>query len=141
MPIDPEKYKHLTSDNKDLKVNYRPLNFEKLLAAKAFRVTNQGDESGGFNKDPTKGFSLVSAYNDSIGQGGGTATWPDNPAFHKVVKELMTQRPHDIGAHKYMQIIQSAKDMGLTDDDIYMRSPQKVFMPQGYKHGGNVALI
>ena len=111
MPIDPEKYKHLKSDNKNLKVDYRPLNFEKLLAAKAFRVTNQGDESGGFNKDPTKGFSLVSAYNDSIGQGGGTATWPDNPAF-KVVKELMTQRPHDIGAHKYMQIIVTGKQIG-----------------------------
>ena len=141
MPIDPEKYKHLTSDNKNLKVDYRPLNFEKLLAAKAFRVTNQGDESGGFSTDPTKGFSLVSAYNDSIGQGGGTAAWPDNPKFLNVVKEMMTQRPHDIGAHKYIQIIQSAKDMGLSDDDIYLKAPQRVLMPQDYKHGGNVALI
>lgn len=141
MPIDPEKYKHLTSDNKNLKADFRPLNFDKLLASKAFRVTNQGDESGGFNKDPHVGFSLVSAYNDAIGDGKGTNAWPDNPKFHSVVKELMTTRPNDIGAHKYLQIIQSAKDMGLTDDDIYLKTPQRIMMPQGYKHGGSVALI
>ena len=141
MPIDPEKYKHLTSDNKSLKADFRPLNFDKLLAAKAVRVTNQGDESGGFSKDPAIGFSLVSGYNDSIGDGGGTAKWPDNPKFYNVVKDMMTARPHDIGAHKYLQIVQSARDLGLKDEDIFMMNQNKVQMPQGYKAGGNVSLI
>lgn len=118
--LDLEKYKNLTSDA-NLSVDYRPLNFERLLASKAFRVTNQGNEAGGYNKDPKVGFSLVSAYNDAVGEGDGTNKWPDNPTFYPVVRELMTMRPSDIGAHKYLQIIQSARDMGLKDEDIFMQ--------------------
>lgn len=117
---DLKKYDQLRSDNPNLKVNYKPLNFEKLLAAKAVRVTNQGLEDERFNEDPSAGFSLVSGYNDAIGKGGGTAKWPDNPRFYGVVKDLFTSRPQDIGAHKYLQIIESAKDMGLSDEDIYL---------------------
>jgi len=141
MAIDPEKYKHLTSDNKSLKVDFRPLNFDKLLAAKAVRVTNQGNQSGGFSKDPAIGFSLVSGYNDEIGDGGGTAQWPDNPKFYNVVKEMMTARPHDIGTHKYLQIIQSAKDMGLQDEDIFLPVQNKIPMPVDYRFGGQTSLI
>jgi hypothetical protein len=117
--LDLDKYKQLTSDA-NLSVDYRPLNFERLLAAKAFRVTNQGNESGGYNKDPKIGFSLVSAYNDAVGAGDGTNRWPDNPIFLPIVRQLMTDRPSDIGAHKYLQIVQSARDMGLKDEDIFL---------------------
>jgi hypothetical protein len=110
------KYADLTSDNKKLKVDYQPLNFDELLKAGAFRVTHQGLDDG-YNPDPKAGFSLVSAYNDAVGL--GTRGWKDNTLALPVVRELMTQRPKDIGAHKYMQIIQSARDMGLTDSQIF----------------------
>lgn len=131
---DLKKYDQLRSDNPDIKVDYRPLNFEKLLAAKAVRVTNQGFEDERFNEDPTVGFSLVSGYNDAIGRGSGTAKWPDNPRFYGVVKDLFSTRPQDIGAHKYKQIVESAKDMGLTDEDIYL-APSSDFA-----HGGPVRM-
>jgi len=110
------KYAHLTSDNKKLTVDFKPLNFDKLLEAGAFRVTHQGLDNG-YNPDPKAGFSLVSAYNDAVGP--QTRTWKDNSIALPVVRELMTQRPEDIGAHKYMQIVQSARDMGLTDAQIF----------------------
>jgi hypothetical protein len=111
-----EKYANLTSNNKNLKVDYQPLNFDELLKAGAFRVTHQGLDDG-YNPDPMAGFSLVSGYNDAVGE--GTRKWKDNPFALPIVRELMTQRPHDIGAHKYMQIIESARDMGLTDSQIF----------------------
>lgn len=137
MPIDPSKYRHLTADNKDLTADFRPLNFENLLKAKAVRITHQGQEDD-FNPDPKAGFSLVSGYNDASSPGAGTNRWPDNPHFYNVAKELLTTRPHDIGAHKYLQIVQSARDLGLKDEDIFLPSAQ---MPEGYRKGGRVKLI
>jgi hypothetical protein len=111
-----KKYENLTSDNKNLTADYKPLNFDELLKAGAFRVTHQGLDEG-YNPDPKAGFSLVSAYNDAFG--AGTRGWKDNPLALPVVRELMTERPYDIGVHKYMQIVQSARDMGLTDNQIF----------------------
>jgi hypothetical protein len=111
-----EKYKGLTSDNPNLKTDFKPLNFDELIKAGAFRVTHQGLDKG-YNPDPTAGFSLVSAYNDAVGD--QTRGWKDNPAAYGVVRGLFTERPSDIGAHKYMQIIQSARDLGLTDKQIF----------------------
>ena len=110
------KYANLTSDNPNLKVTYKPLNFDALLNAGAFRVTHRGLDEG-YDPDPKAGFSLVSAYNDAVGP--QTRNWKDNTLALPVVRELMTQRPNDIGAHKYMQIVQSARDLGLTDDQIF----------------------
>lgn len=114
---DLEKYRPLTSENPNLKTDYRPLNFDKLLQAGAVRVTHQGLDDTNYNPDPNAGFSLVSAYNDASGE--GTRAWKDNPAAYKAAKDLFTNRPKDLAPHKYLQIIQSAKDLGLTDEDIY----------------------
>ena len=111
-----DKYAALTSNNKKLSTDFKPLNFDKLLESGAFRVTHQGLDNG-YNPDPKAGFSLVSAYNDAVGD--NTRKWKDNPLAHTVVRELMTQRPSDIGAHKYLQIVESARDLGLTDKDIF----------------------
>ena len=111
-----DKYAALTSNNKKLSADFKPLNFDKLLESGAFRVTHQGLDDG-YNPDPKAGFSLVSAYNDAVGD--KTRKWKDNPLAHTVVRELMTQRPSDIGAHKYLQIVESARDLGLTDKDIF----------------------
>jgi hypothetical protein len=51
--------------------------------------------------------------------GAGTRGWKDNTLALPVVKDLMTQRPYDMGAHKYLQIVQSARDMGLSDSQIF----------------------
>jgi hypothetical protein len=110
------KYAKLTSDNPNIKINYQPLNFDALLNAGAFRVTHRGLDEG-YDPDPKAGFSLVSAYNDAVGP--QTRSWKDNPYALPVVREIMTQRPGDIGAHKYQQIVQSARDMGLTDEQIF----------------------
>jgi len=113
-----DKYAALTSNNKDLTADFKPLNFERLMKAGAFRVTHQGMNDA-YNPDPKAGFSLVSAYNDAVGE--QTRGWKDNPMALDVVRGLMTERPEDMGVHKYLQIVQSAKDLGLTDKDIYFK--------------------
>jgi len=113
-----EKYKPLTSNNPNLSADFRPLNFDKLMQSGAFRVTHRGLDNG-YDPDPNAGFSLVSGYNDAVGE--QTRGWKDNPSAYRVVKDMFTTRPTDIGAHKYLQIIQSAKDLGLTDADIYAK--------------------
>lgn len=113
-------YNNLTSDNPNLKADYKPLNYDNLNKAGAFRVTNQGYGEGKFNPDPQAGFSLVSKYNDLVGGDNGTVKWPNNESAAPVVKNMMTSAPENMGAHKYLQIIQSAKDLGLNDNDIYL---------------------
>jgi hypothetical protein len=114
---DLEKYKNFTSDNKKLSADFRPLNFDALLKAGAVRVTNRGLDGGKFDPSPTSGFSLVSAYNDAVGE--GTRQWPANPQAYDVVRDMFATRPEDIQAHKYLQILQSARDLGLKDKDIF----------------------
>ena len=114
---DLEKYKSLTSDNKKLSADFRPLNFDALLKSGAVRVTNRGLDDGKFDPSPTSGFSLVSAYNDASGE--GTRQWPANPQAYDVVRDMFATRPEDIQAHKYLQILQSARDLGLKDKDIF----------------------
>ena len=114
---DLDKYKGLTSDNKKLSADFRPLNFDALLKAGAVRVTNRGLDDGKFDPSPTSGFSLVSAYNDAVGE--GTRQWPANPQAYDVVRDMFMTRPEDIQAHKYLQILQSARDLGLKDSDIF----------------------
>ena len=117
-----DKYAALTSDNKALQGNRVPLNFEKLLKAGAFRVTHRGFDEG-YDPDPKAGFSLVSAYNDAVGE--QTRGWKDNVLAHPVVKNIFETMPENIGMHKYLQIVQSAKDIGLDDNDIFLPSSKR----------------
>jgi hypothetical protein len=115
-----EKYQNLTGDrDKELKVDFKPLNFDRLFKAGAFRVTHQGLDGDKYNPDPQAGFSLVSRYNDAVGQGGGTAKWKDNPHAYDVVRRIFTEMPQNLAPHKYLQIIESARDLGLKDKDIF----------------------
>jgi len=114
---DLEKYKGLTSDNKKLSADFRPLNFDALLKSGAVRVTNRGLDDGKFDPNPASGFSLVSAYNDAVGE--ATRQWPANPQAYDVVRNMFMSRPEDIQAHKYLQILQSARDLGLKESDIF----------------------
>lgn len=103
----------------------RPLNFQKLLEAGAVRVTNQGMSGAEYNPDPKAGFSLVSGWNDSLSK-DGTAKWPDNPGAYPIVMDMFHNRPEDIGAHKYRQIIFSAMSAGLKPEDIYLQQKRRV---------------
>jgi len=89
-----EKYQNLTGDrDKELKVDFKPLNFDRLFKAGAFRVTHQGLDGDKYNPDPQAGFSLVSRYNDAVGQGGGTAKWKDNPLAYDTVRRMFMEMP------------------------------------------------
>lgn len=139
VPItDFEKYKAFTSDNPDLKADIRPLNADALLNAGAVRVTHRGLDDGSFDPNPKSGFSIVSGYNDAIGGETGTRTWKDNPAFLPVLREMLTSRPEDIGVHKYLQIVESARDLGLKDSEIFL---PKTELPEDYRKGGRTKLI
>lgn len=119
--VDFEKYRTLTGDrDKEIKVDFKPLNFDRLFEAGAFRVTHQGLEGEKYNPDPKAGFSIVSRYNDAIGQGGGTNKWADNPMAYGVVRRMFTEMPQNITPHKYLQIVESARDLGLSDSDIFL---------------------
>ena len=116
--FDLSKFEGLTSDNPDLKVDFMPLNFDALQKAGAFRVTHQGMDGGKFNPDPEAGFSLVSKYNDLAGD--SSVKWKDNPMAYDVVRGLFMNSPENIGAHKYLQIVESAKQLGLKESDIFL---------------------
>jgi hypothetical protein len=130
MNFDLTKFEGLSSDNKKLNVDYMPLNFDALQKAGAFRVTHQGLDGGKFNPDPMAGFSLVSKYNDLVGD--STKQWKDNPAAYDVVRQLFTSTPENIGAHKYLQIVESAKQLGLSDKDIFLQPPKEQMMSPMY---------
>ena len=128
MPItDFEKYAELTSDNPNLTADYKPLNFDSLLKSGAVRVTHQGLDDGKYNPDPKAGFSLVSAYNDAL---GNTPAWKDNPLAYPVVKNMFSKTPENIGAHKYLQIVKSAEDLGLKPEEIYAQPNRKQLIEQ-----------
>jgi len=119
--MDLSKFEGLSSDNTKLSADFKPLNFDALMNAGAFRVTHIGQDEK-YNLDPMAGFSLVSAYNDAVGK--QTQGWPNNPQAYSVVREMFTQRPEDITAHKYLQIIESARQLGLSNSEIFL-SPKK----------------
>ena len=116
-PFDFNKYATFVADNKDLQPDYQPLNFDELLKQGAVRVTHQGLGLNKYNPDPKAGFSLVSGWNDS---GNITPTWKDNPSAYDVVKKMFAETPQNIGAHKYLQIVESAKDMGIPLEKIFI---------------------
>ena len=120
--FDLSKFEGLTSNNPDLKVDFMPLNFDALQKAGAFRVTHQGMDGGKFNPDPMAGFSLVSKYNDLAGD--SSVKWKDNPEAYDVVRGLFMNSPENIGAHKYLQIVESAKQLGLKESDIFLPQQQ-----------------
>ena len=118
--MDLSGYAELTGD-RDAELaastQFRPLNFDRLMEAGALRVTHTGLPDG-YNPDPNAGFSLVSAYNDAAGD--NSRKWKDNPAMYPVVKKMFAEHPEWATPHKYQQIVKSAQDLGLSDEDIYL---------------------
>jgi len=101
------------------KINYLPLNFEKLLSSGAIRVTEPAGKTG-------DGFSLVSKWNDLSGD--SSKAWKDKPdAYSTAIKSLSDNVGH-LYDGKYRQILWSARQLGL--------SPQEVFMQKRREEGG-----
>ena len=118
-PFDPQKYAFYVGENDDkLNPNYQPLNYDELFNNGAFRVTHIGLGKNKYNPDSKAGFSLVSAANDALGD--TTKTWKNNPDAYNVVKKMFSENPEWIGPHKYMQIVESARDLGIPEDKIFL---------------------
>lgn len=128
-PVIPPEF---TSDTAGTPVDFRPLNFDALRQANAVRVTNRANPDGTTDTDPNAGFSIVSGWNDSMAQHGdprSTVTWPDNPEAYGTVADMFANNPEWITPHKYRQILHSARELGMRDEDVYA---------QPRAHGGSV---
>ena len=128
-PVIPPEF---TSDTAGTPVDFRPLNFDALRQANAVRVTNRANPDGTTDTDPNAGFSIVSGWNDSMAQHGdprSTVTWPDNPEAYGTVADMFANNPEWITPHKYRQILHSARELGMRDEDVYA---------QPRAHGGTV---
>lgn len=123
--FDENKYNQYVA-GANLDVDFRPLNFDRLVERGAARITMRGNDTGEASSDPKEGFSIVSAWNDSK----GTSRWKTNPEAQAVGKKIFEQSPQSLGAYKYKQIVESARDMGISDDEI--------FLPSKFAKGGIV---
>ena len=123
--FDENKYNQYVA-GANLDVDFRPLNFDRLIERGAARITMRGNDAGEASSDPKEGFSIVSAWNDSR----GTSRWKTNPEAQAVGKKIFEQSPQSLGAYKYKQIVESARDMGISDDEI--------FLPSKFAKGGIV---
>ena len=111
-----------TSDSAGEPVDFRPLNFEALRNANAVRVTHRANPDGTTDPDPGAGFSIVSGWNDSMAGRNdprSTVTWPNNPEAYGVVSDMFANNPEWITPHKYRQIVHSARELGMRDEDVY----------------------
>lgn len=100
----------------------RPLNLRALLDAGALRVTYPGMGDGTANINDEENFSLVSLYNDLVGR--QSASWPTHRRAREFVDRLQNIREPFLYAGKYNQLVDSARRLGLSDEDIFMPSSQ-----------------
>jgi len=96
----------------------RPLNLRNLLNAGALRVTYPGTGKGDANIADEDNFSLVSLYNDLVGR--QTATWPSHRRAGEFIDVLQRSQGPFLYAGKYNQLVDSARRLGLADEDIFM---------------------
>jgi hypothetical protein len=122
----------------DLQQNlkYLPLNYPFLLNKGAIRITQpgSGDENNPHainSSDPEK-WSLVSAYND-LYPNSPTRGWASKPESYESAIKILNN-PGGLYDGKYRQILQSARDLGLRPDEVFM--PEKKTRGRGYADGG-----
>ena len=101
-------------------MKYRPLNLLSLLDAGAVRITQPGNgKDGGFEaSDDPNSWSLVTLFND-MHPAAPTKAWPDKPEAHQSAIDAIN-KPGPLYDGKYRQILWSAYQKGLTDDDIFL---------------------
>ena len=90
----------------------RPLNVRRLIDAGAMRITDPaGDPSG-------EGFSVVSRWNDVFPE-SATPRWANRPDAYTSAIEALSQ-PNSLYDGKYRQIMQSARELGLSPDEVFL---------------------
>jgi len=90
----------------------RPLNVRRLIDAGAIRITDPaGDPSG-------EGFSVVSRWND-VSPESATPRWADRPGARSSAINALSQ-PGSLFDGKYRQILQSARELGLSPDEVFL---------------------
>jgi hypothetical protein len=90
----------------------RPLNVRRLIDAGAMRITDPaGDASG-------EGFSVVSRWNDVFPE-SATPRWANRPDAYSSAIEVLSQ-PNSLHNGKYRQILQSARELGLSPDEVFL---------------------
>jgi hypothetical protein len=114
----------------------RPLNVRRLIDVGAIRITDPaGDPSG-------EGFSVVSRWND-VSPESATPRWADRPSARSSAINALSQ-PGSLFDGKYRQILQSARELGLSLDEVFL--PERESRAEGglaelhqkYARGGDV---
>ena len=110
-------------------MQYQPLNWDRLIKAGAIRITQPGSGTGPEPKitDDPEQWSLVSLQNDKS-RDSYTMKWPTKPESYESAMKILNQSNDMLYDGKYRQILWSAKQLGL--------SPQEVFMKKRREEGG-----
>jgi len=105
----------------------RRLNLPNLLRKKAVRITHQADGKGGVvrNGDRTL-FTIVTIVNEQADQAGIIKQWPDKPESYDLAFLIINSSKPNLGDEelcgdeKYRQILQSANQIKMNDDEVYI---------------------
>ena len=98
----------------------KPLNVPKLISAGALRITYPGDGKGGYDPtDAVHDYSIVSKINDE--SDGMTRQWPNKPMSYDYAAQSINKNLSQLPNGKYQQIIDSARQLKLSDEDIYQQ--------------------
>lgn len=98
----------------------RPLRIRRLMEAGAFRVTYAADGRGGYTKSASPdAFSIVTPANEQQTGPLSPRHWPTKRAAIPTALRLLRGRWLDNG--KFLQIVDSAKALGLADPDIFTK--------------------
>jgi len=105
------------------KMQYQPMNWQRLIDAGAIRITQPGSGTGDepiITPDPNQ-FSIVSLYND---RGSPTKNWPNKPESYQLAIEALG-KPGPLYDGKYRQILWSARELGLKPEDVFVQQPAR----------------
>jgi len=104
------------------KLPYQPLNWDRLINSGAIRITQPGSGTGPEPKitnDPEQ-WSLVSLQNDKV-KDSYTTKWPTKPEAYDSALKTLGQSNDMLYDGKYRQILWSAKQLGLSPQEVFMK--------------------
>ena len=104
------------------RMQYQPLNIQKLIDVGAIRITQPGSGTGPepeISNDPQK-WSLVSLYNDRA-KDSYTPKWPTKPEAVDSALSALQKNNDFLYDGKYRQILWSARELGMKPQDVFMK--------------------
>lgn len=109
----------------------RPLNLRNLIQSGALRITYAGNGKGGFtNTQDPESFSIITKMNEESGPRNLFAKFPDKPQSYPVAERMFNQSAPNLGRYrllddgKYRQIVESARMLGMSDEQIFLAAPR-----------------